>query len=275
MGVLEEIEYLVRSEHRCAVLSMLQEGSRERGEIRDATGASRSTIGRVLSDFVDRQWIERDGHEYRLTALGHYVASNLGDVLAAMEVERTLRDVDAWLPHGMEGFSIDLFTDVVVAYPGSGYPYAPVERFAQLLGETSSMRGFGQAVLKSSTLEPFFEQVLGGVRCEYIYPATVFEQVLAWDEQTVSQAAEKANYSVYIHSDLPSADWCGICLFDERVSICCFEPDSGLMRAMVDSASPELYTWAESTYEQYRDGAMSWSVAEGGVSTRETIARDS
>jgi len=81
-----------------------------------------------------------------------------------METERKLRDVWRWLPRGMDGFSVDLFADAVVSYPGPGYLYQPVERVTQLVKGTDSMRAFGTTEFKSVNLDTVCEAAARRVR---------------------------------------------------------------------------------------------------------------
>ena len=250
-----DVEFLVSSAHRVGVLDALADGPRDRDDLRAATGASSPTIGRILSAFEDRHWIERDGHTYRLTGLGEFVAERLEAFLDSMTLEQRLRDVSPWLPYELDGFGADLLTDAVVSYPGPGYPYEPLDRNTQLIEETGTIRGFGMVLLKASVLEEFFDRVFDGLEVEMIYPPHAFEAMLAWDRETVTEALELDTYVVYAHDDLPNSDWCGICLTDDRVGICCYEPDSGMLRSFVDTDSPEAYTWGETIVEQYRTEA--------------------
>ena len=254
-GALDDVEFLVSSNHRLGVLHVLSEKPRDRDDLRNATGASSPTMGRVLSDFEDRHWIEREGRTYRLTGLGEFVADRVEELAEAMGFQQQLREVWPWLPHEIDGFSAELFTDVVVSRPGPGYPYQPVERVTKLVGETRTIWGFGMPMLKSGNLEPFFDRVLDDLRCEYIYPSPVFEELLSWDESTVVEAATRPNYTVLLHDDLPVDDRCGICLFDDRVSICCYDRETETLLSLVDTGSDEMRAWAESYYEQLREEA--------------------
>ncbi|RQG92244.1 helix-turn-helix transcriptional regulator [Natrarchaeobius chitinivorans] len=254
-ATLDDIEFLVSSTHRVGVLDALTSGPCDRTDLRTTTGASAPTMGRILSDFQERHWVERDGNVYRLTGLGEFVAAQFQEFVAAMAHQRRLREVWPWLPTEIDGFSIELFTDVVVSQPGPGYPYRPVERLTELLTAADTMRGFGMALLKSGNLEPFFEHVREDLTCEYVYPPAVFEELLSWDETTVLETTRHANYTVLLHDDLPLEDRCGICLFDDRVCICCYDPGTGALQSLVDTGSAEMRTWAESYYEQFRDQA--------------------
>ena len=251
-ATLDDIEFLVSSNHRVGVLDALTKGSHDRDELRGATGASSPTMGRILNDFEERHWIRRDGPTYRLTALGAFVADRFEEFREAMAYQRRLREVWPWLPHEIDGFSIELFTDVIVSQPGPGYPYRPVERLTECLTTTNTMRGFGMALLKSGNLEPFFDHVRNGLECEYIYSPAVFDELLSWDDGTVREMATRPNYTVLLHDGLPLDERCGICLFDDRVSICCYDPETGALQSLVDTGGDGMRTWAETYYDQFR-----------------------
>ena len=255
-STLDDIEFLVSSDHRVGVLETLDEGPCDRDQLRAVTGASSPTMGRVLNDFGDRNWIERDGHTYRLTGLGEFVADRLAEFVDAMTVERRLREVSPWLPYELEGFSVDFLSDAVVSYPGPGYPFKPIERHVHLMEETETIRGFGMVLLKANVVESFFDSVFDGLHVEMIYPPEVFEAMLTWNPDDVARSLQLDHHSVYLHDDLPNSDWCGICLSDERLSICCYEPETGSLRSIVDTDDTDAYSWGESIVEQYRTEAQ-------------------
>ena len=255
-ATLEDVEFLVCSSHRIEVLDALSESARDRNDLRSVTGASSPTLSRILADFEDRNWVERRGKAYRLTDLGAFVADRLAGFLDEMTVERRLRDVWPWLPHQLEGFSVESFTDVTVTHPNPGYPDALVERRMELIAETSTWRGFGMAMLGLRTLELSFDRFLDDrdeFRCEYIYPPEVFEELLSWgDAGTILEAAETDCYTVLLHEELPVDDRFEVSLFDDRVTICCYDRETGALRALVETTSAEMRTWAEAYYERFR-----------------------
>lgn len=248
---IEEIEFLARSAHRVGVLDALHERPHDRADLRAATGASSPTVGRILTTFEDRQWIDRDGRTYRLTHLGEFVAEQFLDFREAMDIERKLRDVWRWLPREMEGFAVDLFADAVVSYPGPGYPYEPVERMTQLLEETDAMRGFGTLELKSANIETVCGAVLDGTELEYVFSPDILETAIAWDSERIAEVAACDHCTILVHDALPDRDRCGISIVDDRIAICCHDPDSGVLRAVVDTGVPEARAWAVSVFERY------------------------
>lgn len=249
---LDEIEFLVRSGHRVAVLDALAEQPRDRNDLRATTGASSPTMGRILGAFEDRRWIVRAGRTYELTRLGEFVAERFGDFREAMEMERKLRAVWRWLPREMDGFTVDLFEDAVVSYPGPGYPYEPVERLTQLIEDTSRLRGFDSFVFKSINNEAVCRAVLNGMELEYVYSPTALAATFAWNPERVREAAARENCTVLLHEELPDGDRCGLGITDDRVGICCHDAETGALTAVIDTGAPEAREWAVPIFERYR-----------------------
>ncbi|AFO58532.1 MULTISPECIES: winged helix-turn-helix domain-containing protein [unclassified Natrinema] len=252
---IEDIEFLARSEHRAGVLQALAERPCDRNALQETTGASSPTIGRILGDFEDRRWATRDGSTYELTPLGEFVAKRFGDLRNAMETERTLRDVWQWLPREMDGFTVDLFADAVVSYPGPEYPYQPVDRVKKLIEETTTMHGFGTTIFKSINNETVCRAVLNGMDFEYIYSPEVLEATVAWNPERVAEATACENCTILLHDDLPDRDRCGLGIFDDRIGICCHDARTGMLEAVIDTDAPEAREWAVSVFERHRADA--------------------
>lgn len=250
-SAIDDIDFLARSNHRVGVLEELTENPCDRADLRAATGASSPTMGRLLTDFEDRQWIVRNAHTYELTPLGEFVAERFFDLYEAMTTERKLRDVWQWLPREMEEFSVELFADAVVSYPGPGYPYKPVERIAILIEETSTMRGFGTLELKSANLKTMCGAVLNGTEMEYVFSPEILETTFAWNPKRIAEVAACENCTVLVHDALPDEDRCGLSILDDRVAICCHDPDTNLLTAVVDTDAPAARSWAISVFERY------------------------
>lgn len=244
---LDEIEFLARSEHRVAVLCALTERPHSRADLRAVTGASSSTIGRMIGEFEDRCWVERVEHRYETTSLGAFVAEGTMALLERMETERTLREVWRWLPVEEIGFDIELFADAVVRIPEFGSPYRTVGRFAELVERTETIRAFTTTTV-STDMDVLFRNVIDGMEAELMWPADLTETVLASHPERISAAIESGNLTILTNDDLP----CACALFDDRVGLAGYDRETGIMRATVDTDAAEARRWAEELYESYR-----------------------
>ena len=97
-GALESIAYLARSHNRVALLATLSTGAYTPSDLHDATGVARTTVGRIVNEFEEREWVERtsDG-TYVTTPTGDQVAAEFTPFVESMAVVRKLGDKVAWV----------------------------------------------------------------------------------------------------------------------------------------------------------------------------------
>lgn len=246
---LEDVAFLSRSVHRVAVLNELADGPRERGDLREGVGASDPTIGRILNDFERRRWIRRDDHQYVLTRPGGFVAEHFSTLVEQMETERTFRDVWHLLPGELDGFTLDLVADAVVTTVEPGDPYAPANRCASFYPTTDRVRGFDAALTAPHNFETLAELVLGGLEAEFVLSPDVAMNLRASYPESERRIGSSDNLTTWWNESLPMNR---LVVFDDRVGIGGYDPDSGVLAVYVDSDAPELREWAVSTFERFR-----------------------
>ncbi|WP_255195723.1 helix-turn-helix transcriptional regulator [Halorarius litoreus] len=137
---LDDVAFLARSGHRVDVLRTLVSEPRTRADLHDETGISQPTLGRILGDFEDRNWVERHGHGYALTAAGALVADAFDDLLDTVEIVQNLGAVIQLLPTEEMDFDIRAFADATVTSPEPGEALTHVTRLAELLYQTDHIR---------------------------------------------------------------------------------------------------------------------------------------
>lgn len=92
---------------------------------------------------------------------------------------------------------------------------------------------------------------------EIIDPPSVARYILSTHPEHCSEPLESGNLTVRLHDDLPPY---GVCLFDDRIGISSYSPDSGTVRALIDTDALEAREWAESTYKSYQREARPLSL---------------
>lgn len=245
---IDDVEFLARSEHRIDVLDALAEGPKSRTDLGDATGASSATLGRILSDFEERKWVQRSGYRYELTTQGRFIADGVSNLLRRVETEQKLRDVLDLLPAESLGFTLDMFGGAVVTVADAEDPYRAVGRFDELIDGASSMRAFGTATLKSANVGTLHRNILDGMATEIIYPPPIIEAVMEWNPAAAEEAMEGGNLTVLLHDGLP----CGLTILDDRVALTGYARDTGMLQIVIDTDDPDALERAESLYETYR-----------------------
>lgn len=254
-SALDDIEFLARSSSRVTALEMLAEHPRSRDELQTLTGASPSTVGRILRAFEERHWIQRNGHQYTATSLGAFVATRFEDLIEQIEAERMLREVWQWLPSEDDGFTIEMGADATITIADINDPYRPVNRFESLLRDTDQFRfvGFDLALLEPCRDE-LAQRILGGMDAEIIDPPSIANYILTTYPKHCADPLASGNLTVWLHEELPPY---GISLFDDRIGISGYNQESGTVQVFFDTDHPTAREWAESIYEEYLRDARS------------------
>ncbi|ADJ14619.1 helix-turn-helix transcriptional regulator [Halalkalicoccus jeotgali] len=246
----EDVAFLTRSQHRTVVLDALADRPRDRRDLRTLAGVSASTICRTLREFETRCWIRKDGHRYEATQLGAFVARGTVELIDRIETERRLRDVWPLLAIREGDLGIGALSDAVVTVAAADDPYRPVNRFVSLLRETERFRFAGpELALLEPCRDELRRRILDGMTTEIVDPPGGADRILSTYPDHCAAPLESGNLTVFVCEDLPTY---GLCLLDDRVGISGYDPDSGTVRALIDTDAPAVREWAESTYETHR-----------------------
>ncbi|MFW5918302.1 MAG: helix-turn-helix transcriptional regulator [Haloferacaceae archaeon] len=247
---IDDIAYLARSEHRVPTLVALTARPRSRSELWEMAGVSSSTIRRTLSEFESRSWVRKQGYKYEATQLGAFVASAMVELIEQVETEQKLRHVWQWLPGETSGFSIEMCSDAIVTVADADDPYRPVNRFEALLRETEQFRTVGiNVALFEQCKDELCQQVRHGTNAEIINLPRVVKYIRSTCSELFSETLESGDLTVRLHDGLPPY---GVSLFDDRVAVSGYDPDSVTVRVLVDTDDADAREWAESVYDTFR-----------------------
>lgn len=247
---IEDIAYLIRSEHRAPTLIALTVRPRSRSELWEMTGVSESTIRRTLGEFEDRGWVQRDGYQYEATQLGTFVASAMADLIDRVETERKLRDVWRLLPDEETGFTIEMCTEATVTVADPEDPNRPITRFCSLMEDTDRLRftGLDVAMLDSCKHE-LCDRIVDGMETDLINPPRVANYIRSNCPDLFSKALDSGNLDVRLHDALPAY---GVGIFDDRIAIVGYDQEGVTVRVLIDTDDPDARDWAESIFTSHR-----------------------
>ena len=250
---LEEIEFLARSANRIEVLAALVEEPRTRQRLATEIGVSQPTLGRILRDLGEREWVTTDGDRYRATATGELVATGITDLRDRLATEARLRKIIEWFPADAVDVDLTHFSDARITTPTQTRPNAPIRRMLDLLGDTDHARLLSHA-FNEQKLRLIRDRTVGGdLTVEGVFAAEAIDAIVATadlrDLLRDIVTSENAEIRV-VEEDIPVA----VEVTDDRTHLL-LRNDEGIVRASLDTDDGTVRAWADRLHETYwRDG---------------------
>jgi predicted transcriptional regulator len=259
---LGQMAYLARSRNRLDILETLATGPHTPREIEEATGASRSTLERIVAELVRRGWAERtnDG-EYVLTDTGEHVAAETGRYVGALEAIATLGDAVGWLPTDELTVGLHRFRDATVLTPERNDVAAADTRIVERMRESDEFACLsntaGTVGLETTMMEGFTE---GRLTVENVITPGELD-VYRDDPKRAArwEAYVEAGADVYCYrARIP----CNVILTDEAV----FLGDRHLETVgVIESTDDAVRAWAEAVIERHRNDAERLAPSDFGA----------
>lgn len=238
---------------RAAALRTLRADPMTRAELVTALDVSRTTIHRTVQSLDERGLLVQDDGKLALSVLGATVADEVATyrrrINAADHLHPFLDTIDE-LPAGLD---VGLFADALVTEMSPTNPYAPVGRFMTLLRDSGSLSGFDTTTVAPVFVEEIRNQILGGMETEVIYLQAIVDDITSTYPDATVAAMDSGQLTLWTHEELPF----GLAIFDDRLGLGGYDPDSGLLRAFVDTDDPDARRWGLDLFERYRETADS------------------
>lgn len=268
VAALEDIAYLARSENRLHVLETLTAmitppgqptPGYSRRQLADMTGTSRTTLGRVLTEFQDRGWARRntDG-EYVATPIGEHVAAEFTPLVRSMEALRGLGETAAIIPRSAlsgptveaPAVSIREFSDGTVREPNSYDPTFFGRYFADLVDGAQSVLSMVYVATPQTMLTAFEDELHeGDVHIRATFSSSVTDHILANPE--VGPRREHAAHErveIYRYRDhIP----CNLFVIDETVLLENSQVEGVQDGTVIETDNAAVREWAVAVIEHY------------------------
>ena len=258
---LDDVEFLARSNHRVEVLRTLASGPRTRPDLNGETGVSQPTLGRVLGAFEDRNWVERRGQEYALTAFGELVRGAFEDLLDTVEVVQTLGGLSDMLPTDEMDFDLRELGDATVITPAAGDAFRHVTRIEELFYGAETLRLLSPTIAPGSTedrrvrLAEFLESdrtTEGIVSTHALGQEPLFDPANEDLMGSIREALELDRTRFYVYDgSIPL-----MLMVADGTALLAPTDDRGLPAAVIETENGTVRAWVESKLDEYRARSM-------------------
>jgi len=256
---LDDVAYLSRSANRVAILDALTQGPYSRRRLTELTGASRTTLDRIVNELEDRGWAERttDG-DYIATPEGNYLMQQFRPFIDSVEAIRQLEGVVEWLPNDELDIGLQHFSDASVRWPAQDDPMETIDYFTDLIQDTTEFRVLANLAAPTPLAEAMRDRIVTGqLTAEYVVAEEIIEYIqMRPDRKTRWREMLESGASVFRHEGtIP----CNMFIFDDTVLIKKggTEPIAEGYGVPLESESETVLSWAHDLIDQHRNAAIS------------------
>ncbi|ELY96132.1 putative DNA binding protein [Natrialba chahannaoensis JCM 10990] len=245
----DDIAFLANSENRVALLRCLTDGPHARDGLMTKVNVSRVTLGRILDELDERNWISQKGQVCNITPLGAWVHEEYQAFSEMMTAERTLREVFQWFPDEEYGFHISELADAEITAVSRANASAPLSQHVRLFEDGGQFWSFSFAITRLF-LESCWRHVMSeAITFKWVFTTQVLD-VLKNDPELSRHSREMLDSGrvEYRHFEgtipyivLGSEGKVNLRLADEE----------GSPTALIESEADAVREWAESTFEDY------------------------
>lgn len=251
-AALEDVAYLSRSENRVRILAALTTRAYPRRELAAVTDTSRTTLGRILSEFEERGWAERttDG-EYVATPRGEHAAAEFMPLVKSMAALRHLGEAAAWIPTDELDIGLHHFRDATVSRTAPNEPVGLNRHLAELIEESSTLSTLTFIAPPVLVGRAMYEGVESGrLTAEHVLAGGLVAHLRdnpdgppPWREY-VAGGARVYRYDGHIP--------CNLFVTDQVVLLMNDRPTGG---ESIESENDAIRSWADELIEAYREDA--------------------
>lgn len=247
---IDDIAFLARSDHRVAVFAELAAREQTRMELREATGIIQPTLGRILTDFEDRDWVRKEDSIYSLTPFGALLADQFAELVGVVDTMREFQGISQRLPLEEFGFDLRRFARARITTPSRTDALAHLRREEELADGAKSLRH-----LCSSAFPPHITTY----RDRIVEGDQRFEAVITGDALDAARSNPEVAASVH---DIVTADNATIYRYDGPVAyqlgvadeVATIIPldEAGSPRAVIETDDDVIRDWVNDELDTYR-----------------------
>ncbi|ADB62851.1 hypothetical protein Htur_4003 (plasmid) [Haloterrigena turkmenica DSM 5511] len=249
---LEEVQIFVNSPYSMRVFEALIDGSTTGRALAEQTGASRSTVTRILNKGESQGWIDSEGSQYELTDRGETMTNEFHDYLQTVKGIRHLGEMIRFLPPPARELDPRHFRDADIITPTETNPVEPFDYLAEWIRAANKKRSLVRLAVSRFVKLIHDQSMHGQLDSESVIEASWFDtlgeepkQIPIWQTR-----AERGDVLLY-DGEVPIS----FHIIDTTVGFWLSEDDQNGVEGLVVTDDPVVVSWAKSLYEDYRDEA--------------------
>lgn len=248
---LEALQFFANSANSVQVFDELSDGVLTSSDLAERTGASRSTVARILDEGESRGWIDSKGSRYELTEAGQIMFEEIRTCIETVEGIQYLGEAINWLPLPAHSLEYRWFRDADIRTGIPSNPTEPFDYISEQIRAADEIRTLAWTGVPRLTELINEQSEAGRVECEAVMKASFFDTLAGKPEVVPHWRAPAERGEVWLYEgDVPIS----MHIVDGKVVIWLDEHrgDELVVRGALVTENDAVVSWAESLYEEYR-----------------------
>jgi predicted transcriptional regulator len=254
-STLDAIRVFANSANSVRVFESLADGPTTGSALAEETGASRSTVARILKDGESREWIASEGSQYELTELGRVMIDEFSEYRTTVEGVQYLGEAIYWLPRRIRSVDYREFRDADVITPTDTNPSKPFDFVFERLLTADTVRSVVRTIPGRFRDSDLLERAASGeVDLELVIQASWLDSLPPEPDRITRWRNRAARNEVRTYDgDVPLSFH--VC--DDSVIVWLSEDhgNNRVIQGVLVSENPTVLSWARSLYDEYRGEA--------------------
>lgn len=248
------LQFFADSAHSVLVFEALSAGVTRSSALAEETGASRSTVARILAEGESRGWIASEGSQYELTTEGQITLEVVRDCLQTVEGIQHLGEAIDWLPSPVHSLDYCHLRDAEIITGTTSNPTEPFDYVSERIRKGDEIYTLAWTGVPRLTKLINEQAEAGKIACEAVMKASFFDTFDGESEAVSNWRAPAAREEVWTYE---GAVPLSLHMLDEKVLIWLDEQsgDELVVRGVLVTENPVVLSWAKELYAEYRTEA--------------------
>jgi len=251
---LEAVRFFATSANGVRVFEALDDGVTTSRGLAERTGASRSTVARILATGEDRGWVASEGSQYELTTEGRAMIEEIRGCLRTVEGIQHLGEALDWLPAPARSLEYHWFRDADIVTGRPSNPTEPFDYVSDRIRSATEIRTLAWTGVPRLTKLIDGQSRTGELNCEAVMQADFLDGLDGRPEAASHWRGPTARDEVWRYDgDVPISlhviDETTVIWLDER------RGEELVVRGALVTENRAVLSWAESLYREYRGEA--------------------
>lgn len=247
------IDLVFRSDKRKNLLMLLDSGSKNIDEIKDALDVTATSILPQIKKLIDNDLIVQEDKMYKLTVLGEFIIKKIKPLISALEVVEknnsywTSHDLNAIPRHLLE--RISELGDCILIEPDLNHIYEPSPKIIENMSNAKRASTFA-SYFNPAYLPLYVELGRKDAELSLNFTQSVWDYLSSEQANTINELMDMDNVSLYVSKE--GIKLTEVTVTDRIMLLGLFDKNGKFDQQFIMSFEPSALSWGQELFDYFK-----------------------